>query len=221
MSKITFPPLPYTEAIRKQDRDEWVYSTDQDFANPEKYGWERVYTAEQMQERDRQIAELVVRACAAVCRDDADMFARQAEGYRDGRYDWMEQGATTCAESILALLPVKEMPKSGSGHSTRADAGASTAPLPEPSLLEVFEKLRAESAKPTVELNSQDWAGMDGVIAWHLIDRHADNWADIGQMMNEWLAANGGAVGAKTPGRHGSDEQDSSAESMRLIRGEK
>lgn len=45
------PPLPYTEAIRKRDRDgEWAYSDDQDFANPEKYGWERVYTADQMRE---------------------------------------------------------------------------------------------------------------------------------------------------------------------------
>jgi len=42
----------------------------------------------------------------------------------------------------------------------------------------------------TVEDNSQDWAGMDGTIAWHLIERHADNWTDIGKMMGEWLAAN-------------------------------
>jgi hypothetical protein len=44
--------------------------------------------------------------------------------------------------------------------------------------------------EPTVEANSQNWAGMDGAVAWHLIDRHADNWADVGKMMDEWLAAN-------------------------------
>ncbi len=42
----------------------------------------------------------------------------------------------------------------------------------------------------TVEDSSQNWAGMDGTTAWHLIDRHADGWADIGKMMGEWLAAN-------------------------------
>jgi hypothetical protein len=38
--------------------------------------------------------------------------------------------------------------------------------------------------------NKQDWKGMDGVTAWHLIDRHADGWSDIGLMMDAWLAAN-------------------------------
>ena len=42
----------------------------------------------------------------------------------------------------------------------------------------------------TVPDNSQHWAGMDGAIAWHLIERHADSWADVGKMMREWLEAN-------------------------------
>jgi len=37
---------------------------------------------------------------------------------------------------------------------------------------------------------SQEWKGMDGAIAWHLIDRHADNWNEAGEMMNAWLEAN-------------------------------
>ena len=47
-----------------------------------------------------------------------------------------------------------------------------------------------QSIAPTVEDNSQQWKGMDGSTAWHLIDRHADNWADVGKMMDEWLKAN-------------------------------
>jgi hypothetical protein len=43
---------------------------------------------------------------------------------------------------------------------------------------------------PTVPENSQQWAGMEGHIAFHLIERHADNWSDIDRMMKEWLAAN-------------------------------
>lgn len=100
------------------------------------------------------------------------------------------QTASECLDAIRAL---KDQP----GHSAAADAGASTAPLPEgePSLLETVQQLRALTPGPTVEANSQHWAGMDGAIAWHLIDRHADNWADIGQMMNEWLAANTARAG--------------------------
>jgi len=45
------------------------------------------------------------------------------------------------------------------------------------------------SAKPTVLKDSQDWANTDGVTAWHLIKRHADNWDDVGQMMDEFIAA--------------------------------
>ena len=35
----------------------------------------------------------------------------------------------------------------------------------------------------------QNWASVDGAIAWHLIERHADNWGDVGMMMNAWLEA--------------------------------
>jgi len=36
----------------------------------------------------------------------------------------------------------------------------------------------------------RDWKGIDGAIAYHLIDRYADNWGDVGQMMDAWLKAN-------------------------------
>jgi len=36
----------------------------------------------------------------------------------------------------------------------------------------------------------QDWKGLDGAIAWHLIERQAENWNQVGEMMNEWLKAN-------------------------------
>ena len=37
---------------------------------------------------------------------------------------------------------------------------------------------------------AQNWSGMDGAIAWHLIDRHADDWNEVGEMANAWLRAN-------------------------------
>lgn len=34
-----------------------------------------------------------------------------------------------------------------------------------------------------------DYSNPDGAVVWHLIERHADNWADIGQMMDSWRNA--------------------------------
>jgi len=36
----------------------------------------------------------------------------------------------------------------------------------------------------------QQWAEMEGSIAFHLIERHADDWEDVGKMMRAWLRAN-------------------------------
>lgn len=36
---------------------------------------------------------------------------------------------------------------------------------------------------------AQEWRGMDGATAWHLIDRHAEDWHETGEMMNAWLRA--------------------------------
>lgn len=38
----------------------------------------------------------------------------------------------------------------------------------------------------------QEWKGMDGATAWQLIERHADGWDDIREMMHAWLRANKG-----------------------------
>ncbi len=49
---------------------------------------------------------------------------------------------------------------------------------------------QAEKEQATIENNSQDWAGMDGAIAYQLIERHSNTWADARKMMHEWLEAN-------------------------------
>ena len=43
--------------------------------------------------------------------------------------------------------------------------------------------------QPTIEDGSQEWAKCDPAIAFHLIDRHSDNWADAGKMMTEFADA--------------------------------
>jgi len=58
-------------------------------------------------------------------------------------------------------------------------------------IIELVDPLpeQAEKQAATIEDNSQDWAKLDGAVAWHLIERHADNWADVGKMMDEYVAA--------------------------------
>jgi hypothetical protein len=41
---------------------------------------------------------------------------------------------------------------------------------------------------------AQDWRGMDGSIAFNLIESGADTWEDCGAMMDAWLRANQGCV---------------------------
>ena len=49
------------------------------------------------------------------------------------------------------------------------------------------------------EVEARDWSGVDGATAWHLIDRHANNWTDVGEMMNAWLASNSSAALRQRP----------------------
>lgn len=51
--------------------------------------------------------------------------------------------------------------------------------------------VRVTQQSPTTDdINLQNWKGMDGACAWHLIDRHADDWNHVARLMNAWLEAN-------------------------------
>lgn len=39
---------------------------------------------------------------------------------------------------------------------------------------------------------SQEWGRLDGGSAFHMIERHAEDWADTGRMMETWFRARGG-----------------------------
>lgn len=39
-------------------------------------------------------------------------------------------------------------------------------------------------------MTEQNWKGIDGATAWHLIDRHGEGSEGIAKMMNEWRTAN-------------------------------
>ena len=60
----------------------------------------------------------------------------------------------------------------------------------------------------------QDWKGLDGAIAWHFIERQAENWNQVGEMMNEWLKAN-------TPTKEWAGLTDEDLENIKLLTFEK
>lgn len=95
MSKITLPPLPdctawtLTETLKRRVTTINGFLW---FVNPVNCTWTELFTAEQMQERDRQVVEHVMRACAQA--------ARNAPAHPND--------ATYCEAAVLALLPVKD-----------------------------------------------------------------------------------------------------------------
>lgn len=64
-------------------------------------------------------------------------------------------------------------------------------PEQEAKKLEELSKI-TDSMSDEVADNFQQWKGMSGAVAFHLIDRHSDGWGDISAMMEAWLRANGG-----------------------------
>jgi hypothetical protein len=53
-------------------------------------------------------------------------------------------------------------------------------------LLSAAIPAKGETAEPDT---SQDWANLDGGTAFHLIERHADDWNDARNMMETWAQA--------------------------------
>lgn len=98
--------------------------------------------------------------------------------------------------SLLAARPVPTLDRDAKKllRTKIASLGHINPALAGPLIGEIMgeiEALAAKEAPPaTIPANSQDWAGMDGAIAFHLIERHADGWNDVGKMMGEWLEAN-------------------------------
>lgn len=72
----------------------------------------------------------------------------------------------------------------------RALANVATNDMSKEYVDEMQKQRHEQEPVTTVEDNSQQWKGMDGAIAFHLIERHADGWNDIRKMMGEWLSAN-------------------------------
>jgi len=64
-------------------------------------------------------------------------------------------------------------------------------------MLGELEALRAENKRLKLAMpvpkycdDHQEWAGMDGAIAFHLIERYGENWVHCGKLMDAWRNAN-------------------------------
>ncbi len=105
------------------------------------------------------------------------------------------------AESVIADFLQRTgqyLTNDASREAVIADAvAAATAPLQ--ARIDAMEGMQA----PTVEdIESQDWAQVDGATAWHLVYRHAEDWAHTARLMHAWRdAAVAEAIRAR--GQHG------------------
>lgn len=64
-----------------------------------------------------------------------------------------------------------------------------------------LERLRAQEVPTVEDINAQRWTGMDGTTAFHLIERHGDDWWHCGRLMEAWRAANSPAAPAQQAGQ--------------------
>jgi len=121
--------------------------------------------------------------CSQECKDQHDELGCPHEHHIGYRHPQEAQRLIDCENALRSL-------------ASWLGVGGYNAPTVDAKVFE--EKIRSgvehftqpPARKPTVDDDSQDWRGMDGAIAWHLIDRHADGWSDVGKMMGEWLEAN-------------------------------
>jgi hypothetical protein len=64
---------------------------------------------------------------------------------------------------------------------------------------------KQEAALPEVD---QDWSKVEPSVAFHLIERHAEDWAHAGQMMEAWRAATTAAPLANPSDKQEADMRD-------------
>ena len=116
---------------------------------------------------------------------DAVLFLRGRPHFHrpSGERAPFNSGAPICLVAY-GLANVAALERSGLGHVAPIIVAAPQ-PQPQPVVEPVLPTITAEEAR-----EFQRWKGMDGATAYHLIERHADGWADVGVMMNAWLEAN-------------------------------
>jgi hypothetical protein len=139
-------------------------------------------------------------------------------GHLDRRAEVAEQAVIDTPEFMDALCSFYEQASCEDFDKVAYDAARAAVlarlatPAPVTAAQAEVDKLRAQveqlqamledrvSRKPNDE---QEWAKVDGAIAFHLIERHADNWHDAGNMMESWararLAAPAAAQAVRVP----------------------
>lgn len=165
---MTTAPTPQPEALADQLEDMtcgWSPSNNRDFVNNAAIELRRLQAENERLRGDYALRGAQIQRMAALI--------DELEG-KIGRF----QGVP---------LPIIEAINAATGSNDwQGEAGPDA--LLEPAC-RAIEAMRAERPMPTVEDASQDWDKVDPITAWHLIERHADNWADIGKMMSEYIQA--------------------------------
>lgn len=128
------------------------------------------------------------------CSDGVMYFAQREDGkwfrYSDGYQKWLEYfGKCDPMDLAIKLSDLKaqiDQHYYGQSEEKELEQYADLTGINE--LTECLQT--PDLSEVRKEELAQDWKGMDGACAFSLIERHADNWKEIGYMMQMWLDTN-------------------------------
>lgn len=128
------------------------------------------------------------------CSDGVMYFAQREDGkwfrYSDGYQKWLEYfGKCDPMDLAIKLSDLKaqiDQHYYGQSEEKELEQYADLTGIKE--LTECLQT--PDLSEVRKEELAQDWKGMDGACAFSLIERHADNWKEIGYMMQMWLDTN-------------------------------
>ncbi len=98
--------------------------------------------------------------------------------------EYVECSSNVCGASSVLMFATMEDVKPILAEKWNRRANVSTQSTDAPDVSKSSEEIDTSGA-----LTTQNWANLDGATAWHLIDRHADNVIEAGQMMEAWRDA--------------------------------
>lgn len=118
---------------------------------------------------------------------DTDELIKRLDGYNtpDRTIDDQRQIAVDIQDAKFALESLQR-------KITQLEAERDTADEERIAAGKRIAELEAQlAAQPVGDMSpDQNWKGLTGSVAYHLIDRHCETWAEIDDAMNKWREAN-------------------------------
>ena len=133
-------------------------------------------------ERDALAAEL------QKAKGDRDIWAAEHERQIEEKRAMAAELARHDAADALEKTEAARM--AAISRLCEAEVACATACQERDALAAELKAVRGDQVPTVEDINLQEWKGMDGACAWHLIDRYAEDWHHVARLMNAWLEAN-------------------------------